>query len=521
MNKTARVIDIGTVIAILLFFVLVIGRTFFTPETPDEASAAVPGEVRLEDYNGKTMGTMVGSTMEKDIEKHFPESPILYFDGISEMSTALAVGKIDAFAFNVRTINMISKQIPEITAFPTELEVRQRYYCFQKNAKGAELCKQMNEMVREFRADGTLEAIEEIWFGEDDSKKVIDWSGLTGENGVLNVGTNSDDVPYNYYNANRELSGVNVDLIVRFCRRYGYKLNITDTSAASSLLAGLTQGRFDTLINLLSYSPERAETVLYSDPVLNNVSTLAVRAVDLDQVSSVTEAGFFEKISNSFYKNFILESRWKLIADGIKTTCFITLLALVFGTLLAFVVYIYRSSGSRVANIVCDLFVSITHGMPMVVLLLILYYIVFVKSSMAAEWIAVIGFTLHYTAVTSEVFRSGINGVDPGQREAALALGFREREAFFKFIFPQAIELVMPVYCTNAVTLLKGTAVVGYISIKDLTKMSDIIRSKTYEAIFPLIATAILYMVIGWLLMTLIRLLLNRIFIKHKIYNKS
>jgi len=155
--------------------------------------------------------------------------------------------------------------------------------------------------------------------------------------------------------------------------------------------------------------------------------------------------------------------------------------------------------------------VKIMQGMPMVVLLLILYYVIFADSSLAAMWVAVIGFSLHFGAYNSETLRSGIASVPPGQREAALALGYTENEAFYHFILPQAVNHIMPVYVGEVISLLKGTAVAGYISVQDLTKVSDIIRSRTYEAFFPLIATALIYFLLAWIIGQLLNMVLRRI----------
>ena len=112
--------------------------------------------------------------------------------------------------------------------------------------------------------------------------------------------------------------------------------------------------------------------------------------------------------------------------------------------------------------------------------------------------------------------RSGIDSIDAGQREAALALGYSENQAFFRFIFPQAVVRFLPVYNGEIISLLKGTSVVGYIAIQDLTKMSDIIRSRTYEAFFPLIATAIIYFVLAWIISLILRFILKRVSPKSK-----
>ena len=129
---------------------------------------------------------------------------------------------------------------------------------------------------------------------------------------------------------------------------------------------------------------------------------------------------------------------------------------------------------------------------------------------------AVIGFTLNFGAYASEIMRSGIESIDDGQREAALALGYSENQAFFKFIFPQAAVRFLPVYRGEIVSLLKSTSIVGYIAIQDLTKMSDIIRSRTYEAFFPLIATAIIYFILAWVISLILKAVLKGVDRRHR-----
>ena len=221
--------------------------------------------------------------------------------------------------------------------------------------------------------------------------------------------------------------------------------------------------------------------------------------------------GFFQNLARSFERNFIRENRWRLILSGIGVTCLITALATLFGTILAFAVCMFRRTGSALANAICNIYVKLLQGTPMVVLLMILYYIVFSNSGLEAVWVAIIGFSLNFGAYASEIMRSGIESIDNGQREAALALGYSENQAFFRFIFPQAAVRFLPVFSQETVSLLKSTAIVGYIAIQDLTKMSDIIRSRTYEAFFPLIVTAVIYFLIAWIISVILRQILKAI----------
>ena len=136
----------------------------------------------------------------------------------------------------------------------------------------------------------------------------------------------------------------------------------------------------------------------------------------------------------------------------------------------------------------------------MLVLLMILFYIIFAKSNLSGNIVAIIGFAMNFGAYVSEMIRTGILAVDKGQMEAALALGYPRHIAFLKIVLPQAAQHFLPVFQGEFISLIKMTSIVGYIAIQDLTKAGDIIRSRTYEAFFPLIVTAVIYFIISWLL---------------------
>ena len=508
MRKKSRRTDIVIVIVLIAIVVF----TVLSANKRDSASDGQAVPITMEQYDGKTLGAMPGSLSEDIAVERFPNSPIQYYTGTPDLCTALLTGKIDGFVSSRIILEQLAKENNNITWFPEVLRTGYRYMGFPKTAKGEKLRAQLDEMLLAYQADGTMEQIEGIWYGDDESLKVVDDSGLTGENGTLQVGICATDEPYNYYSG-QKLTGFNVDLVNRFARRYGYALEYTDTNAPS-LLIGLTTGKFDMLAFAFSYSEERAQTMLFSEPVIRFENHLAVRASDNPEGArgvAVEQAGLLERIAGSFEKTFIREERWKLILEGIWNTTVITALAVLLGTVLGLAICLFRRTGSALANIISDLYVKIMQGMPMVVLLLILYYVIFGDSSLAAMWVAVVGFSLHFGAYNSETLRSGIASVPPGQREAALALGYTENEAFYHFILPQAVNHIMPVYVGEVISLLKGTAVAGYISVQDLTKVSDIIRSRTYEAFFPLIATALIYFLLAWIIRQLLNMVMKRI----------
>ena len=270
--------------------------------------------------------------------------------------------------------------------------------------------------------------------------------------------------------------------------------------------------------------------MLFSNPTSHGGIVLAVRASDLAAKAQQKETGsgtgvgnaplsadsgkrasFWENMVTSFRKTFIRESRWKLFVRGIGTTLLITMLSIFFGTALGFVVFMLCRNGNPVANTITRCCVWLVQGMPMVVLLMILFYVVFGKLAISGVVVAVIGFTLTFGAAVFGLMQMGVGMIDRGQYEAAYALGHSNRRTFFRVILPQAIPHVLPAYQGEIIGLVKATAIVGYIAVQDLTKMGDIVRSRTYEAFFPLIAVTVIYFVLEELLNVAVRWMRVRI----------
>ena len=511
-KKTDRII----IVILLAAAVLILARYLITmpgilPFHKEDAGDA--GELTYEDYNGKNIGILTGTNMEQESFRFFPDSEYFYFDGYPNMNAALENGVIDAYLADEPALRCMHARQPQIDYLKERLTENRYSFAFRKDdPKEKELRDQFNAFLKEIKENGTYEEIDSVWFGTDESKKAVDYSGLTGENGTIHVVTTSTDEPFSYIKDGEHV-GYDIDVAVRFCRACGYAIEIGDVDFMARIPA-LASGQYE-FTTTMNVTPEREESVLFSDPVSEGGIVVAVRAADLRQGAEdpsegeETRRGFFAKIADSFEKNFIREKRWKLILEGLGTTCLITVLSILFGTILAFGVCLLRHTGSRLGNGLGDIYVRILQGTPTVVLLMILYYAVLGRTRIGAVWVAVIGFTLNFGAYASEIMNSGYNSVDPGQREAALALGFTERGAFMSFLLPQAALKILPVYRGEMINLLKSTSVVGYIAIRDVTKMSDIIRSRTYEAFFPLIVTALIYFALSWLIAKAVSLLMK------------
>ena len=211
----------------------------------------------------------------------------------------------------------------------------------------------------------------------------------------------------------------------------------------------------------------------------------------IEWISSITE---------SFTNNLIAEDRYRMILDGLQVTLLITLCAALLGTLLGGLVCWMRMSRRTWLQQVAKVYIELMRGTPVLVLLMLMYYVVMAPVDATGIVVAIVTFAMNTAAYISEMLRTTIQGIDRGQTEAGLALGFTQRQTFFRIVLPQVVRAVMPVYQGEIISLLKGTSIVGYIAVADMTRASDLIRSRTFDAFFPLIVTAIIYFLMAWLI---------------------
>lgn len=209
---------------------------------------------------------------------------------------------------------------------------------------------------------------------------------------------------------------------------------------------------------------------------------------------------FWQSVAHSFEINFLQENRYMLILDGLKTTLTITLFAVLLGTVLGGLICWMRMSRKRWVQEIAKVYIDIMRGTPVLVMLMIMYYVVLAPVEASGVLVAIITFAMNTAAYICEMLRTNIQGIDRGQTEAGLSLGFTRVQTFFYIVLPQAVRNMMPVYQGEVVSLLKSTSIVGYVAVIDMTKASDIIRARTFDAFFPLIVIAVVYFLIAWLI---------------------
>lgn len=205
---------------------------------------------------------------------------------------------------------------------------------------------------------------------------------------------------------------------------------------------------------------------------------------------------FILNLSDSFYRTILEEQRYKLLLNGLYSTLIISISSIFIGTLIGIIIYKIRKSSYKFLGKLAKAFVKFVQGVPITVMLLTFYYVIFGKINIEPIIVAIIAFSLYFSAYVSEIFRGTMDAINVSQIQSAYALGFTKYQTFKHIILPQALVYIIPVFKNEVVSLIKLTSIAGYISIMDLTKASDIIRNRTYEAFFPLIITALIYFMI-------------------------
>jgi His/Glu/Gln/Arg/opine family amino acid ABC transporter permease subunit len=477
-------------IALSLIFIL--GACFMggcSGEKTDEGGSSE--KMTLEDLKHARLGILTGSVQEKILRENFPEADFKNIDEIADLVLNLQQDRIDGFSINRSFYMVMERDIEGIDSIDIPNATTNMGIAFGRNERGEALKTQMDEFIEKINSDGTADAMYELWMGEEEPDVELDYGSGTGENGTIALAISADSKPYAYM-LNGEYVGYDLDLVIRFCEEYGYGLQIENMTFAS-ILPGIATGKYDIAACGIDITPERSEAVLFSEPHIIDQSVMVIRGDGGGET-------LLESIADGFDKTFIREGRWQLILRGTGITLLITAISAAAGTALGFGYYLLSRTGNKAVLVIGTVYKKLISGLPEVVLLMILFYVIFAGVNIDGIWVACIGFAIIVGAFVYGDLELAVSGIDKGQLEGALALGYTDKAAFYKIILPQAMRSFIPTYQGELVSLLKSTAIVGYIAVEDLTKISDIIRSNTYEAFFPLIASSAIYFLLTWII---------------------
>ncbi|MCR5106803.1 MAG: ABC transporter permease subunit [Lachnospiraceae bacterium] len=464
-------------------------------EKEAQKNMAIPEFQTFDELNDKTISMLTGAPFEELISSKVDEvKEFTYFQTMPDMMLAIKAGKTDAGFMNNAVAELAANKDTELALFPEGLGETAFGLAFQK---GDERCVLWQRAYEDIPIE-TREELWRKWTGADESIKTVPEQDWPGANGIVKVAACDALEPMSYVGKDGELLGLDIETILLIARKMDVHVEFTPMDF-SAVLSSVGSGKADIGCGSIVTTDERRETMDFVE-YQKALYVLIVRSEN----SEGSGNSIFEGVRESFYRTFIREDRYKLFIEGVLTTLTITFLSILFGTVFGFVIYMLCRKGGRLSDLFSRFFVWLIQGMPVVVLLMILYYIIFAKSEVSGTVVAVIAFTLVFGSGVFGMLKMGVGAVDKGQTEAALALGYGSTNSFFRIILPQALPHFLPVYKGEVVSLIKATAIVGYIAVQDLTKMGDIVRGRTYEAFFPLIAVAVIYFILESLLTFLI-----------------
>lgn len=453
----------------------------------------------VDELTTECLGVQEGTLYEDALEEKAPNLSYHHYVTPADMIIALETGKIDGYLTEDISLSIEQTYFPWLTSLEGSTESSEVAIGVSPYTHHDQLLEQLNEFIAACAKNGVAEEMDNYWlknFNPDLSR--VDKSGITGENGKLAIAAEVGYQPFSYVGGG-EVRGYDIDFMYRFCRAYGYEpeIHLVEYGAIS---AGLNAGKYDLGANII-IAEERDGFISLTDPY--KAVDIVVAVADEDILSDYTTSN---TVAESFEKTFIKDDRWKMFLEGMGTTLLIVVCSLIFGSLLGLLLYLFcKSSGKTINRInkALSWFVTCT---PTVLLLMILYYLVFTDwADIGGTWVAVVCFTLLFGYGVFEILEHSVEAVGRGQMEAARALGYSDGQAFFHIVLPQVLKVSFPQIKNEIIMIIKETAIVGFISVSDLTRVSDIIRSRTYDAFFPLITTAIIYYLITWLIILIVR----------------
>lgn len=444
----------------------------------------------IDDMAGKKIGVQIGTTGDiyvSDYEGDEAGTVIERYNKGNDAISSLKNGKIDCVVIDGEPAKEFVKRNSDLSILDEDFALEE--YAIVIAKENTELLEQVNNVLAELEADGTLQSIIDSYISGTDYEYVSP-ENVSYENGELVMATNAAFPPYEYYDSN-EIVGIDVDIARAIADKLGYELVIEDIEF-DSIITAVSGGKADMGLAGMTVTEDRLKNINFSTPYTTARQVIVVRNGENNALTS---------IKDSFYQNFIEDNRYQYILTGLGNTILIAFFAVILGILLGFVLALVRTTHDktghmRALNMICKLYITIIRGTPAMIQLLIIYYVIFASSNVNKVVVAALAFGINSSAYVAEILRGGIMSLDIGQFEGARSLGLTHGQTMIHVVLPQAVKNTLPALANEFIVLIKETSISGYIGLQDLTMAGNIIRSNTYQAFFPLITVAVIYLVI-------------------------
>jgi len=473
-----------------LFTLLVVLLVLSACSNQTDSIDYAAGVKDMPDLAGKKVSVISGSLHDLELSTYKPAPQLMCLNSVAEVIAAVSSGQSDyAIEDSIALIGLDLDKYGLKLLFASDVVSGPYGFGFRPSDIG--LQQEFNSFLANYRSDGRYAELIDRWTKGDIASVIMPDIPLNPDGETIRVGS-LNFFPFTFIQDGK-FAGLEIEILETFASETGRNIQF-DFIDFSGVIAALATGKIDIIASSMTITEERGKQVLFSDPYYFCNTGCLIRNPE-----AKSKMPFFNKVKESFYNNLILEDRWKIILQGLYETLFIALLSILLGSIFGAFVCWVRMSKFKVLRGIAITYIDIVRGVPILVFLMLMFYVIFAQSAISARWVAIIAFALNFGAYVSEMFRTGIESVERGQTEAGLAMGFSPIKTFFYFVVPQAAGRVLPVFKGAAVSLFKDTSVVGFIAVQDLTKASEIIRARTFDAFFPLITISIIYFLLAWL----------------------
>ncbi|MCQ2793970.1 MAG: ABC transporter substrate-binding protein/permease [Bacilli bacterium] len=468
--------------------VLDVNGVRFVVKTPDDQIHSLS---QLNNYN-RRIGIKPNSLFANDVKNELPNAQYYVYNSTTDCIVAARSNKIDAFFTTEVEANLLGEDFKALfDSFPKEITASTSF-AFNSNATGRKICEKFNVFFEDEKNQEEIKALQHKWLSLDNAKNLPQVEPLPyNPNGEqLVYYTPADSLPYDYYSPEKkEFSGYEIDLLRLFAKKCGYNIKEEKEAGFDTVISKVTTDDTGLSIGGGSLTGVTTSGIVFSTPT----SESKVIGVVLNKTFSDNRS-FWQKIVDAFYSTFIEEGRYKLFLQGILNTFLIVIASIAGGTIIGFLVFLLlRATNLKLLDKLLGAVSWLLTGLPEVVTLMIFFYVIFRNVQIEGLIVSMVVFSLLFACSVFSLLGQGVATVDKGQEEAATALGYKRRTTFMKIILPQAAKQSLPGYKSAITSLIKSTSIVGYVAVQDLTKIADIIRNQTFEAFFPLIAVAIIY----------------------------
>ena len=475
-----------------LIYLLLVACVLWSCSDNEEQTLVLNSEA---DLGGLRIATQSGSCYDIELSPR-TDIELQRYNTLSDAIQALRHGNADVLLNDETALNAyicreqgIKPVLRGEKAYPTS-------FMFQKDDKV--FPDAFSATLKRLKAEGTYDKIIDYWLND----RYVDadtfpFIPVPEQGQPIRVACCCATAPLSFLSGD-EWYGLEMDLLRQLANDLNRPLDIKFYDITAAIMS-IKTGKADLLSGGVFITPERQLEFAFGDPYYNFHSTYFALDPDFEN----NKSGLVARSKHAVQKNLLAEDRWRFITDGLLLTLIISFFAILFGSLLGIVVYRMGESRQRWARSIAKVYKGFIAGIPELVLLLVLFYVVFAKSGLTAEVVAIIAFAMCFASSAADIYKTSLDAVPHGQTEAGLALGFTPLQTFFHIIFPQAVKRGLPLYKSLCINILKATSIVGYIAIQDLTRAGDLIRSRTFDALVPLLAVTILYFLLVWLLAAL------------------